>query len=400
MHPLQQLLQKRIAIIDGAMGTTIRTYGMQEADIRGERFKDSKKDLLNNGDLFSLTQPKMICDIHRRFLEAGADIIETNTFGATTIAQSEFFVDDPREHGGRKDPAFYQGILEDHFLKDLAWEINEQSARQCREWADKVGAATGRPRFVAGAIGPMTVSLSNSPDADDPGFRVVTFDQVKAAYTQQVRALIAGGADLLLVETIFDSLNAKAALVAIREVFDKDVKELPVMISAAVGRGGETMISAQTTEAFWNAVRHMKPLSVGLNCSLGPDLMYPFLEELSEKADVAISCYPNAGLPNPLSPTGFNFGPEDMARFLADFAKAGLINIAGGCCGNTPEHIAAIAKALEHTAPRTVATLGPATRGAPPASAPAARDDAAPDTWRPLRLSGSQPFKQQKGVYM
>ena len=344
-HPLEKILDSRIAIIDGAMGTTIRTYGMTEADIRGERFKDATKSLLNNGDLFSLTKPEMIGDIHRRFLEAGADIIETNTFGATSITQSEFFVDDPRERGGRKDPAFYQKVVEDPFLGGLAWDINQQSARQCREWADRVGAATSRQRFVA--IGPLTVSLSNSPDADDPGFRVVTFDQVKTAYTQQVRALIAGGADLLLVETIFDSLNAKAALVAIREVFDADGKELPVMISAAVGRGGETMISAQTTEAFWNAVQHVKPLSVGLNCSLGPDLMYPFLEELSEKADVAISCYPNAGLPNPLSETGFDLGPEDMARYLGDFARGGLINIAGGCCGNTPEHIAAIAKALE-----------------------------------------------------
>lgn len=351
-HPLQKILDSRIAIIDGAMGTTIRTYGMTEADIRGERFKDSTKDLLNNGDLFSLTQPDMICDIHRRFLEAGADIIETNTFGATSITQSEFFVDDPREHGGRKDPEFYQKIIEDTSLRDLAYEINEQSARQCREWADRVGNATGRQRFVAGAIGPMTVSLSNSPDADDAGFRVVTFDQVKTAYTEQVRALIAGGSDLLLVETIFDSLNAKAALVAIREVFDEDGKELPVMISAAVGRGGETLISAQTTEAFWNAVKHVKPLSVGLNCSLGPDLMYPFLSELSEKADVAISAYPNAGLPNPLSETGFDLGPDDMARYLGDFARGGLINIAGGCCGNTPEHIAAIAKALEGQPPR------------------------------------------------
>jgi 5-methyltetrahydrofolate--homocysteine methyltransferase len=351
-HPLEKILESRIAIIDGAMGTTIRTYGMTEADIRGERFKDATKSLLNNGDLFSLTQPQMIGDIHRRFLEAGADIIETNTFGATSITQSEFFVDDPRERGGRKDPAFYQKVVDDPFLGSLAWDINEQSARQCREWADRVGTATSRQRFVAGAIGPLTVSLSNSPDADDPGFRVVTFDQVRAAYTQQVRALIAGGADLLLVETIFDSLNAKAALVAIREVFDKDGKELPVMISAAVGRGGETMISAQTTEAFWNAVRHVKPLSVGLNCSLGPDLMYPFLEELSEKADVAISCYPNAGLPNPLSETGFDLGPQDMARYLGDFARGGLINIAGGCCGNTPEHIAAIAKALEDRPPR------------------------------------------------
>jgi len=351
-HPLEKILEERIAIIDGAMGTTIRTYGKTEADIRGNRFKDSTKDLLNNGDMFSLTQPDMICDIHRRFLEAGADIIETNTFGATSITQSEFFVEDPREHGGRKDPEFYQKIIDDPMLSGLAWEINETSARQCREWADRVGSATGRQRFVAGAIGPLTVSLSNSPDADDAGFRVVTFDQVKKAYAEQVRALIAGGSDLLLVETIFDSLNAKAALVAIREVFDEDGGEMPVMISAAVGRGGETMISAQTTEAFWTAVKHVKPLSIGLNCSLGPDLMYPFLEELSEKASTAISCYPNAGLPNPLSETGFDLGPEDMARYLGDFAKDGLINIAGGCCGNTPEHIAAIAKALEGKPPR------------------------------------------------
>ena len=351
-HPLEKILAERIAIIDGAMGTTIRTYGMKEADIRGERFKDATKGLLNNGDLFSLTQPKMIGDIHRRFLEAGADIIETNTFGATSITQSEFFVEDPRERGGRKDPEFYQKVIDDPFLGNLAWEINEKSAQQCREWADRVGTATSRQRFVAGAIGPLTVSLSNSPDADDPGFRVVTFDQVKTAYMQQIRGLIAGGVDTLLVETIFDSLNAKAALVGIREVFDEDGKELPVMISAAVGRGGETMISAQTTEAFWNAVQHVKPLSVGLNCSIGPDLMYPFLEELAEKADVAISCYPNAGLPNPLAETGFDFGPQDMARYLGDFARAGLINIAGGCCGNTPEHIAAIAKALEGQPPR------------------------------------------------
>ncbi|MFP5205977.1 MAG: homocysteine S-methyltransferase family protein [Acidobacteriota bacterium] len=351
-HPLRKILESRIAILDGAMGTTIRTYGLTEADMRGERFRDAKKDLLNNGDLFTLTRPKTIGDIHRRFLEAGADIIETNTFGATTIAQSEFFVDDPREHGGRKDPEFYQKVIEDEFLRGLAAEINYESARQCREWADRVAEATGRQRFVAGAIGPMTVSLSNSPDAEDPGFRVVTFDQVKAAYAEQARALIEGGVDTLLVETIFDSLNAKAALVAAQEVMQETGKHLPVMISAAVGRGGETMISAQTTEAFWNAVRHVKPLSVGLNCSLGPDLMFPFLEELAEKSDAAISAYPNAGLPNPLSETGFDLGPADMARSLTEFADAGLINIAGGCCGNTPEHIAAIAKALEGKAPR------------------------------------------------
>jgi 5-methyltetrahydrofolate--homocysteine methyltransferase len=394
MHPLQELLQKRIAIIDGAMGTTIRTYGMTEADIRGERFKDSKKDLLNNGDLFSLTQPKMICDIHRRFLEAGADIIETNTFGATSITQSEFFVDDPREHGGRKDPEFYQKIIDTKFLQDLAWEVNEQSARQCREMADRVANADGKRRFVAGAIGPLTVSLTNSPDADDPGFRVVTFDQVKQAYVEQTRALIAGGSDVLLVETIFDSLNAKAALVAIQEVFEQDKILLPIMISAAVGRGGETMISAQTGEALWNAVKHVNPLSVGLNCSLGPDLMYPFLTELSQKSDTNISCYPNAGLPNPLSPTGFDLEPPDMARYLGEFAEGGLINIAGGCCGNTPEHIAAIAKALEGRHPREVADKNATNKII---SIPSAVADA---DWRPLRLSGSTPFTQQKGVYM
>jgi 5-methyltetrahydrofolate--homocysteine methyltransferase len=276
-HPLKELLKQRIVIIDGAMGTTLRGYGMKEADIRGDRFRDAKKDLLNNGDLFTLTQEAMMLDIHTRFLEAGADIIETNTFSATSLAQSEFFVDDPREHGGRKDPEFYEKILGDSFLRDLAHDINVLSARQCRQAADRIQSETGRERFVAGSIGPLTVSLSNSPDADDPGFRVVTFDQVKRAYAEQVRALIEGGSDVLLVETIFDSLNAKAALVAIQEVFDADKKRLPIMISAAVGRGGETMISAQTTEAFWNAVKHVSPLSVGLNCSLGPDLMYPFL---------------------------------------------------------------------------------------------------------------------------
>ena len=381
---LCDLLAKRIAIIDGAMGTTIRTYGLGEKEIRGERFQDATKDLKNNGDLYSLTQPETICDIHRRFLEAGADIIETNTFSATSIGQSEFFMDDPREKGGRKDPAFYQEVIENKFLNDLAWEINEQSARQCREWCDRIAEKTGVPRFVAGAIGPLTVSLSNSPDADDAGFRVCTFDQVKAAYVNQVRALIAGGSDILLVETIFDSLNAKAALVAVQEVFAQDNVSLPIMISAAVGRGGETMISAQTVEAYWNAVKHVNPVSVGLNCSLGPDLMRPFLAELAEKSDTAISVYPNAGLPNPLSPTGFDLQPEDMGRYLREFADSGLVNIAGGCCGNTPEHIAAIARALEGHAPRETPAETTFSTGAA----------------IPLRLSGSQPFTQQIGQFI
>jgi 5-methyltetrahydrofolate--homocysteine methyltransferase len=381
---LLKALKERIVIIDGAMGTTIRTYGLGEKEIRGERFADSKKDLKNNGDLYSLTQVATICDIHRRFLEAGADIIETNTFSATSIGQSEFFVDDPREHGGRKDPAFYQTVIENKFLNDLAWEINEQSAKQCREWCDRIANKTGRPRFVAGAIGPLTVSLSNSPDADDAGFRVCTFDQVKAAYVNQVRALIAGGSDILLVETIFDSLNAKAALVAIQEVFAQDKKILPIMISAAVGRGGETMISAQTVEAYWNAMKHVNPIAIGLNCSLGPDLMRPFLAELAEKSNTAISCYPNAGLPNPLSPTGFDLKPEDMGNFLGEFSESGLINIAGGCCGNTPEHIAAIAKALEGKPPRQ----------------PKAENKFSTGAAIPLRLSGSQPFTQQIGNFI
>ncbi len=381
---LKKALRERIVIIDGAMGTTIRTYGLGEKEIRGERFADSKKDLKNNGDLYSLTQAATICDIHRRFLEAGADIIETNTFSATSIGQSEFFVDDPREHGGRKDPAFYQTVIENKFLNDLAWEINEQSAKQCREWCDRIANKTGRPRFVAGAVGPLTVSLSNSPDADDAGFRVCTFDQVKTAYTHQIRGLIAGGSDILLVETIFDSLNAKAALLAIQEVFEQDKKILPIMISAAVGRGGETMISAQTIEAYWNAMKHVKPIAIGLNCSLGPDLMRPFLAELAEKSNTAISCYPNAGLPNPLSPTGFDLKPEDMANYLGEFASSNLINIAGGCCGNTPEHIAAIAKALENKPPRSTQAETKFSTGAA----------------IPLRLSGSQPFTQQIGSFI
>ena len=370
---LEALMRQRIVVIDGAMGTTIREYKakgvLNEAEARGTRFKDNDKDLLNNGDILSVTKPEIIEDIHKRFLEAGADIIETNTFSGTSIAQSEFFVEDPREKGGRKDPEFFQSIIENKFLNDLAWEINFESAKQCRKWADRVGNETGRKRYVAGAVGPLTVSLSQFPDLQDLAFRYVTFDQVKAAYAHQVRALIAGGVDTLLVETIFDSLNAKAALVAIREVFDADGVELPIQISAAVGPGGETMISGQMTEAYLNAMRHVKPLSIGLNCSLGPDKMRPFLEELATKADCFVSAYPNAGMPNPLAPTGFDLLPPDMANYAIDFAKSGFVNIMGGCCGNTPAHIAAIAKAVEGIEPRHV-----------------------PQPEKIMRLSGSMPF--------
>jgi 5-methyltetrahydrofolate--homocysteine methyltransferase len=354
---LQAALAERIFVLDGAMGTTIRSYGLQESDARGRRFAENDKDLLNNGDILSITRPDIISDIHKRFYEAGSDICETNTFSATGIAQSEFFVEDPRETGGRKDPEFFQKILENSFLNDLAWEMNVESSRLCRKQADDIGTDTGRKRYVAGAIGPLTVSLTNSPDANDSGFRVVTFDQVLAAYKHQVRGLIEGGCDILMIETIFDSLNAKAAAVAVQEVYAEDGVHLPVIISAAVGLGGETMISAQKVEALWNAFAHVKPLAVGLNCSLGPDLMRPHLEELSACATTCISCYPNAGLPNPLAPTGFDLEPRHMHDHMAEFAKAGLLNLAGGCCGNTPEHVAAIAKAVANYAPRSIPVI-------------------------------------------
>jgi 5-methyltetrahydrofolate--homocysteine methyltransferase len=355
---LKKSLAERILVLDGAMGTTVRSYGLKEEDARGKRFADTEKDLLNNGDILSLTRPDVIGDIHKRFYDAGSDICETNTFSATSIAQSEFFVEDPREKGGRKDPEFFQKIIETPFLMDLAWEMNVESSRLCRKMADDIGSDTGRKRYVAGAIGPLTVSLTNSPDADDPGFRVVNFDQVLVVYKQQIRGLIEGGCDILMIETIFDSLNAKAAAVAVQEVFAEDGNRLPVILSAAVGLGGETMISAQKVEAFWNAFAHVDPLAIGLNCSLGPDLIRPHLEELSVCATTHLSCYPNAGLPNPLAPTGFDLEPRHMEEFMGEFAKAGLLNLAGGCCGNTPEHIAAIARGVAKHKPREVPVVG------------------------------------------
>ncbi len=357
--PLRTLLSKQIAVLDGAMGTTIRGYGLDEAAARGSRFKSNDKDLLNNGDILSLTQPDVIGDIHKRFLEAGSHIIETNTFSGTSLAQSEFFVPDPRETGkGRKDPEFFdRKVLNNSELIDLTYDINYQSAKLAKMWCERISNDTGIERFAAGAIGPMTVSLSNSPDADDASFRTVTFDQVKNAYIDQIKALIAGGVDILMVETIFDSLNAKAALVAIQEVEEEQGVKLPIIISAAVGRGGETMISAQRADAMWNAMRHVDPIAIGLNCSLGPDLMKPFLQELSEASETHISCYPNAGLPDPLSPTGFPCTPGDMKDFMKDFAEDGLLNLVGGCCGNTPDHIKAIAEAVEGAAPRVIPTL-------------------------------------------
>lgn len=374
---LGALMSGRIVVLDGAMGTTIRGYGVTEADARGERFRGNAKDLLNNGDILSLTRPEVIGDIHRQFLLAGADIIETNTFSATEVAQSEFFTADPRASGGRKDPEFFEGVLADPRLRDLAHELNVTAARLARRQADAVGSDSGRKRYVAGAIGPLTVSLSVSPDHADPGFRVVTFGQVVETCRRQVRALVEGGVDLLIIETVFDTLNAKAALVAAQEVLEEvpgpgfqvaggpgsNMKpgasslKLPVIVSAAVGNGGETMISGQVVEAFWNAVRHARPLAVGLNCSLGPERMRPHLETLAGVAETHVSCYPNAGDPDPLSATGFQYGAGAMARLLGEFARAGLVNLIGGCCGNTPGHIARIAAAVRDVPPRAVPEL-------------------------------------------
>ncbi len=362
---LKALLEERILCLDGAMGTTIRGYGLSEEDARGERFKDIEKDILNNGDILSITRPDVILDIHKRFLLAGADIVETNSFSGTSIAQSEFFVEDPREKGdgSRKDPDFYQEVIEDPFLIDLAHEINHESARIARQACDEVQAETGIKRYAAGAIGPMTVGLNNAAvDPNDPGFRTVTWDQVYIDYKRQIRSLIEGGVDIIMVETIFDALNSKCALVAIQDIFEEDNIHLPVIISAAVGLGGETMISALKVEALWNAVAHVKPLAVGLNCSLGPEQMRPFIEELSNVAECYVSCYPNAGMPDALSETGFPYLPLDMYASLKDFATSGFINIAGGCCGNTPEHIKEIARAVKGVPPRKIPEIEPLMR--------------------------------------
>jgi 5-methyltetrahydrofolate--homocysteine methyltransferase len=337
VHPLEALLQKRIVVIDGAMGTTLQGFKLTEADFRGERFKDHHKDLKGNGDILSLTKPEVIANIHRRFLEAGADIIETNTFSGQVISQS------------------------DYDLEAIVDDINIESARlACRVRDEFMAANPGRQCFVAGAMGPTTRSASISRDANDPGARGVTYVQLVDAYRQQALGLIEGGVDTLLVETIFDTLNAKAALFAIEEAFEQIGRRLPIQISVTIFDSGRTL-NAQTLEAFWISVAHAKPLSVGINCALGPEQMRPFVEELSRVATCYFSCYPNAGLPDPLSPTGFPKLPEDMGPLMRDFAEQGWLNIAGGCCGNTPEHIKCIADALRGVAPRPLPQRAPIT---------------------------------------
>jgi 5-methyltetrahydrofolate--homocysteine methyltransferase len=327
---LPEILKTRIAILDGAMGTMIQRFKLSEADYRGERFKDFPKDVKGNNELLSLTRPDVIRDIHEGYLAAGADLIETNTFGATTVAQA------------------------DYDMQHLAREMNLQSAKIARAACDKF-STPDKPRYVVGALGPTPKTASISPDVNDAGARNVTFEELRAAYYEQVEALVEGGSDVLLVETIFDTLNAKAALFAIEEFFEASGQRLPLIISGTVTDASGRILSGQTVTAFWHSVRHAQPLAVGLNCALGATLMRPYIQELNKVAgDTFISCYPNAGLPNPMSDTGFDETPDVTSRLLHEFAAEGLVNIVGGCCGTTPEHIGAIGKAVAPLAPRGV----------------------------------------------
>ena len=322
---LPEILAKRIVILDGAMGTMIQRFKLNEAQFRGERFADFHKDIKGNNELLSLTRPDVIGDIHEKYLAAGADLIETNTFGSTTIAQS------------------------DYDMAHLAREMNLESAKIARAACDKY-STVDRPRFVAGALGPTPKTASISPDVNDPGARNVTFEELRAAYYEQIEALVEGGSDLLLLETIFDTLNAKAALFAIDEYFENSGERLPLIISGTVTDASGRILSGQTVTAFWHSVRHSRPLAVGLNCALGAALMRPYVQELHRTAtDTFISCYPNAGLPNPMSETGFDETPEVTSRLLREFAQEGLVNIVGGCCGTTPEHIHAIELSVQNS---------------------------------------------------
>jgi 5-methyltetrahydrofolate--homocysteine methyltransferase len=334
---LRSLLERRILVLDGAMGTMIQRYKLTEEQFRGldhsPRFAAHPIDLKGNNDLLSITQPQVIGEIHDAYLAAGADLIETNTFGATSIAQ------------------------DDYRLGELAYELNLASAQIARAACDR-HSTPDKPRFVCGALGPTPKTASISPDVNDPGARNVSFDQLVAAYAEQTRGLLDGGADVLLVETIFDTLNAKAAIFAIEEEFDRrdpsGRARVPVMVSGTVTDASGRILSGQTVEAFWNSVRHAQPITIGLNCALGAALMRPYIEELANKADAFICVYPNAGLPNPMSETGFDETPSDTSRLLREFAQAGFVNVVGGCCGTTPDHVRAIAQAVASLPPRRI----------------------------------------------
>jgi 5-methyltetrahydrofolate--homocysteine methyltransferase len=341
---LKREAKARILILDGAMGTMIQRYRLDEAGYRGERFKDHKRDLKGNNDLLVLSQPKIIGEIHNAYLEAGADIIETNTFNAQAISQS------------------------DYGLEDIAYEMNFAAAKLAREAADAWTAKTPeKPRFVAGAIGPTNRTASISPDVNNPGFRNVSFDTLVEAYTTQARGLIEGGVDTILIETVFDTLNAKAAGFAVEQVFDELGVELPIMISGTITDLSGRNLSGQTPEAFWYSMQHLQPFSIGLNCSFGAEQLRPSVDEIAHVADTLVSVYPNAGLPNEMGE--YDESPEFMAGLIEEWARDGLINIVGGCCGTTPDHIRAIAAAVSKYPPRHV-----------------------PEVTHKLRLSGLEPF--------
>jgi 5-methyltetrahydrofolate--homocysteine methyltransferase len=326
---LPEILQQRIVIIDGAMGTMLQARRLTEGHYRGTRFADHGTDLRGNGDVLNLTLPDVVREIHAEYLAAGADMIETNTFGATRIAQ------------------------EDYGLAEHAREMNVAAARIARQAAD-AASTPDKPRFVAGALGPTPRTASISPDVNDPGARNTDFDALRAAYFEQASGLLEGGVDLFLVETIFDTLNAKAAIFALDELMEQSGERLPVIISGTVTDASGRILSGQTVQAFWHSVRHARPIAVGLNCALGAALMRPYIEELAKVAgDTWVSCYPNAGLPNPMSETGFDETPEVTGSLLEEFARAGFLNIAGGCCGTTPQHIGEIARRLGQYRPRS-----------------------------------------------
>src|SRR6266568_3705192 len=354
LHPLKVLLRERIVVLDGAMGTMIQFRKLSEQDYRGKRFRDWKgKDLKGCLDLLNLTQPQVIEEIHAEYLDAGADIIETNTFNATTIGLHDFlFQGEPAS--GRKDQEFFQRVVNDVDLRALIREMNTSAATIARRAANRVTKQTGARRFVGGSIGPLPVTASISPDVNDSGFRAVTFDQLRQAYFEQISVLVEANVDLLLIETIFDTLNGKAALFAAADVFEATGKKLPLIVSGTVTDKAGRTLSGQTAEAFLVSIGHAKPLVVGLNCSLGPDEMNPFIEELARVAPVYVGAYPNAGLPDPLSETGFPETPETLAPKLKRWAENGWLNLVGGCCGTTPDHIRAIANAVRDCKPREV----------------------------------------------
>ncbi|MEO5743654.1 MAG: homocysteine S-methyltransferase family protein, partial [Terracoccus sp.] len=334
---LTTTLRQRIMVLDGAMGTAIQRDRPDEAGYRGDRFADWPSDVQGNNDLLTLTQPDIIASIHREYLEAGADIIETNTFNAQAIS------------------------LGDYGMQELAYEINLEAARLARREADLMEARTpGQPRYVAGALGPTTRTASISPDVNDPGARNVSFDQLVAAYHEAARGLVDGGADLFFIETIFDTLNAKAAIFAVETLFEEHGRRWPVVISGTITDASGRTLSGQVTEAFWDSVRHVRPLAVGLNCALGAKEMRPYIAEMSRLADSFVSCYPNAGLPNAFGE--YEEAPEETAAIVGEFAQSGLVNLVGGCCGTTPDHIAAIAEAVHGQPVREPSTVAPAMR--------------------------------------